>query len=120
MPEHLEIDIVEDVVRASVSGAFNLNNAKRFFQEILGRARKEKVEAILIDVRGITTEIPTMARLEFGSYMAEKRPHTIKIAFVGSKDAVWPDRFLENVAVNRGVKAKVVTEIEEALNRLAQ
>ena len=120
MPEKLEIEVLDGVVRASVSGAFSLDNAKTFFQEILRRAREEGVNKILIDARGITTEIPTMARFQFGSHLAEQRPHQIKIAFVGHKDAVWPDRFLENVSVNRAVNAKVVTEIKEALNWLAE
>ena len=120
MPEKLEIEVVDRIVRASVSGAFSLDNAKTFFLEILRRAREEGLDRILIDARGITTEIPTMARFKFASHMAEQHPHAIKIAFVGREDAVWPDRFLEIVSVNRGVNAKVVTEIEEALNWLAE
>ena len=79
----------------------------------------EKLDRVLIDTRGITTEIPTMGRYDFGNYMAEQRPGIIKIAFVGREDAVWRDRFLETVSVNRGVVAKVVTKIEEALDWLA-
>ena len=120
MPERLEIEVLDGVVRASVSGTFSLDNAKTFFQEILGRAREEGVNKILIDARGITTQISTMARFEFGSYLAKQRPHQIKIAFVGHKDAVWPDRFMENVSVNRAVKAKVVTEIKDAIDWLAE
>ena len=74
MPEKLEIEVLDGVVRASTSGAFSLGNAKKFFQEILHRAHEEGVDKILIDVRGITTEISTMARFEFGSHMAEQRP----------------------------------------------
>ena len=120
MPEKLEIEVLDGVVRASVSGAFSLDNAKTFSQKILRCEREQAVNKILIDTRGITGEIPTMARFEFGSHLAEQRPHQIKIAFVGNKDAVWPDRFLENVSVNRAVNAKVVTEIKEALNWLAE
>ena len=120
MPEKLEIEVVGGVVRASVSGAFSLDNAKAFFNEIYRRSREEKVDRILIDARGITTDIPTIARFEFGEHMAEQQPDAIKIALVGSTDMVWPERFLETVSVNRGVNAKVVTEIEDALNWLAK
>ncbi len=120
MPEKLEIEVLDDIVRVSVSGMFSLANAKAFFQEILCRAREEEIDKILIDARGITTEISTLARFEFGSHMAEQHPNAIKIAFVGSKRAVWPDRFMENVSRNRGVNAKVVTEVEEALEWLAE
>ena len=60
-----------------------------------------------------------MGRFEFGTYMAEQHPIGIKIAFVGTVDQVWPDRFMETIAVTRGVITKVVTETEEALNWLA-
>lgn len=120
MPEKLEIEVLDGIIFASVSGAFSLRNAKTFFQEILRRAREEKVDRILIDTRGITTEIPAMARFEFASHMAEQRPYAMKIALVGRAEAVWPDRFLENVWRNRGVNAKVVTEIGEALKWLAE
>lgn len=60
-----------------------------------------------------------MERVQFGTHMAEQRPRAIKIAFAGTEDQVWRDRFMETVAVNRGVKAKVVIEIEEALDWLA-
>ena len=120
MPEKLEIEVVGGVVRASVSGTFNLDNAKTFFQEILRRSHEEEVDRILIDARGITTNVSTTARYEFGKHMAEQHPYAIKIALVGSTDAVLPERFLEMVSVNRGVNAKVVTEIEEALNWLTE
>ena len=120
MPEILEIEVKNGIVRTSVSGAFSIDNAKTFFQQILRRARQEEADRILIDARGITTEIPAMGRFEFGSHMAEQRPRLFKIAFVGREDVVWPDRFLGTVSINRGMNAKVVTEIEEALNWLAE
>jgi hypothetical protein len=120
MPEKLEIKVLEGIVWASVSGRFSLENAKTFFLEILQRARAEGINKILIDARGITTEISTIARFEFGSHLVAQNPYQTSIAIVGNEDAVWPDRFLENVLVNRGVDVKVVTEIKEALKWLAE
>lgn len=120
MPEKLEIKVLDGIVWASVSGKFILENAKTFFLEILRSAYTEGINKILIDARGITTEISATARFEFGSHLAEQNPYQIMIAIVGNEDAVWPDRFLENVLVNRAVNAKVVTEIKEALKWLAE
>lgn len=55
-----------------------------------------------------------MARFDFGSFMSEARPGSIRIAFVGAEEAVWPDRFLQAVAVNRGVLVRVTIDEEEA------
>ena len=120
MPEKLDIKVLEGILWASVSGRFSLENAETFLLEILRRARSEGINKILIDARGITTEISTIARFEFGNYLAAQNPYQTLIAIVGSENAVWPDRFLENVLVNRGVDVKVVTEIKEALKWLTE
>jgi anti-anti-sigma regulatory factor len=69
MPEKLEIKVLDGIVRAMVSEVFSLENAKEFINEILYRASKEGVKKILIDARGITSEIPTIARFALGGYM---------------------------------------------------
>ena len=51
MPEKLEIEVRDGVVRASVSGTFSLDNAKTFSQAILRRAREQEVNKILNDER---------------------------------------------------------------------
>jgi hypothetical protein len=110
MPETLEIEVLDGIVRASVSGKFILENAKSFLQQIVWRAKEELAKKVLIDARDITTDISAMARYDIGTFIAKQDVHTLKIAFVGHEDAVWPDRFLETVSVNRGANAKVVTE----------
>ena len=120
MPEKLIIEVSDGIVRASVSGVFSLDNAKAFFNEMLRRAREEGINRILIDARGLTTEMPTIERYEFGGHMVEQGAHAFKIAFVGTDDQVWHDRFLETVSVNRGLNAKSFTEIDEARDWLAK
>ena len=120
MPEKLEIKVLDGIVWASVSGRFSLENAKTFLLEILQRGRVEGINKILIDARSITTEISTIARFEFGNYLVSLNPYQTSIAIVGNEDAVWPNRFLENVLVNRAVDVKVVTEIKEALKWLTK
>ena len=118
MPLDIEIEIQADVVCAKVSGAFDLDNAKTLFQKILQTAHKQCLNKILIDARSITGNISTMARFDFATFMSELFPIGIKIAIVGSTEVVWSDRFLENVANNRGVNTKVTTDITEAMDWL--
>lgn len=118
MPQELKTQVVENVLRAEVSGAFSLSNAKIFFRQILELACEQDLCKILIDARHVTGDISTMARFDFGTFMSELRPAGIRIAFVGSTEIVWPDRFLENVSVTRGVNAKVTTDVAEALDWL--
>ena len=120
MSENLEIEIADGVVRAAIASAFHLDKAKAFLLEILSRARAEQLNKVLIDIRGITGDIPMMARFDFGVFLADQRPRAIKIAFVGTDKQVLSDRFTENVSANRGVQMKVTTDPAEALAWLAE
>ena len=120
MPQELKIKVADGIARAEVSGAFNPSNAKAFFRKILGHARDQGLSKILIDARHLEGDVSTMERFDFGSFMSEMRPAAIRIAFVGSAEAVWSQRFLETVAVNRGVIAKVTTNPTEAIEWLKQ
>ena len=118
MPEKLVINVFDETVQATVSGTFNLNNAKLFFQEILRRANDEKLNRILIDTRDISNNVPTIDRFEIAVHMAEQQAFSMKIAFVATEKMVTPERFMETASVNRGVNTKVHTDIQEALNWL--
>ena len=41
-----------------------------------------------------------------------------KFALVGRKDQMFPDSFVENVTVNRGVNLKLFSDLEKAVNWL--
>ncbi len=120
MPEELKIEAIDGIVQALLSGAFNLDNTKMFFLQTLQKAREEKANKILLDVRNITTDISVLARFELGNFMAKQDTTGIRIAILASEKTAWPDRFLETVSRNRGVNAKVTTEYKEALKWLSE
>ena len=118
MPQKLAIEVIDQILRVSASGIFNLNNAKLFFQEILKRAHEEELNRILIDTRGITSDVTTVERFEIAVHMAEQQAFPMKIAFVATEKMVGLEPFMETAAVNRGVNTKVHTDIQEALDWL--
>jgi hypothetical protein len=118
MPQDFKTEVVDGILRAVGFGTFSIDNARDFFRQILEEARVRDVRKILIDARPVTGDIPTMARFDIGKFISEQFPVGIKIVFLVSRDKVWPDHFLENVVVTRGVDAKVVTDIAEGLDFL--
>jgi len=112
---NLAIEIADGVVRAVVSGAFSYEGARAAFEEILDHARDHGCTRVLIDARRIEGHLSTEARFDLGALMAQLRGPGIRIALVGTEKQVWPDRFLETVAVNRGANARVSTNVEEAM-----
>ena len=120
MPEYLVIDVKDHIVQVTVSGAFKLQNAKTFFLEILKRAQEENLYKILIDTRGISSNVSTVDRFEIAVHMAEQQAFPMKIAFIATEEMVKPEAFMEIAAVNRGVNTKVHTDKQEALNWLAE
>jgi hypothetical protein len=75
---------------------------------------------LLIDMRSTKKQIPIMELYELCLYLVSKFGHApVKIAAVASPEAVYPDRFGENVVRNRGLDLiRFVNDMQEALDWL--
>jgi len=105
-------------------GEFDLADSKRIIETAIDSALEQKVPRILIDARSVTGKPTTMQRFEFANhvvtlYRQRERARFIRIAVVGFKPLIDPNRFGETVAVNRGVPLRVTTNITEAIEWLA-
>jgi hypothetical protein len=114
MPEKLQISIKDNYLYAEVSGKYNAKNANEFFEEIIKQCYENNIFCILIDARKLEGKLSVIDRYEFGIFMESKRIYKINVALVGTTEYVFPDKFLETVAKNRAVNAKVTTDIKEA------
>jgi hypothetical protein len=98
-------------LRANVTGAFSLAEAQRTFIEILAAVAQSKVEKVLFDGRGIAGNPDTMQRFYYGEFVAETIgkfatngvSRSTRFAYVLEEPVRDPERFGENVAVNRGM-----------------
>jgi len=75
---------------------------------------------MLVDITGMThyEGNPVIERFEIASYIGETQPRGTRIAFLLSQKQMLPDKFDENVAVNRGGKVITTTDLKAALEWL--
>ena len=73
------------------------------------------IRKVLVDARALQGEISILERFALGEDVAALTRGRIAIAIVDLPERVWPDRFVETVAANRGALIKVTTDYTEAL-----
>lgn len=111
-------------LRAEASGDFTLPEAKRTFLELISAVRRHKAEKVLFDGREITGEPTTMQRFYYAEFAAltvaihSEQIFALKFAYVLLEPVLDPERFGEDVAVNRGMDVKAFDNSDEALRWL--
>ena len=115
-----QIDPKDGYLYAEVWGTFDLDQAKEMYPRIFDAIHEHAESKICIDFRRLEGDISILARYELGVLMAKVKAKSqpIQIACIGTKKQVLRDKFLEMVAINRGVNIKIATDIEEALQWL--
>jgi len=118
MAEDVDIEYGPAYVRVRASGRFNLQRAKDNYDRILDACDDHGQSRVLIDVREMSGDIPIIDRYAFSQHMARVRRQGFRIAFVGTREQVLPDKFLETAANNLGVPTFVATSVDEAVQWL--
>lgn len=122
MNMNLQITAEDFFLRVRVSGEFSLANANKSIVEMFEAVAKHKAMEVLVDCRNLTGSPNTMERFEHAEFAATKMMDfsvwRTRFAYVGMPPVIDPQRFGETVAVNRGVKVKVFSTIEDALRWL--
>jgi hypothetical protein len=109
------VNLHPEYVELACTGLFSRSEAFR-------RAAAESRRNILIDARRVVGRAPTiLERCEFGVNVADgylgQLPR-IRLALLGHEPMIFPDRFGEIVARNRGADARVFTVAAEAIKWL--
>ena len=98
-----------------MAGPFDLTHFIDALKEIFAATYAHGLRRILIDARALEGEITLLDRFEMGRMGAELQREPVRVALIASVHHIWPDRFGENVANNRGLVTKVTTSEAEAL-----
>ncbi len=119
----IDVRVEPGHVYLQCKGTYSLAEAKRVFQKVVDSALECDRSRVLVDVFGVTGNVPTIDRYEVAVFLAEYIiAHALgkiwKIVVVGHEPPIDPDRFGETVAVNRGVNLGVTTNIDEAFELL--
>jgi hypothetical protein len=118
----LTISAESGCLRVGVTGSFSLEEAKRTFIETLEAVAQSKVEKVLFDGRELAGNPTIMERFYYGKFAAESVAKFTAQGVSGNAQFAYllkvplrdPDRFGENVAVNRGMNVKTFDNPEEA------
>ena len=118
--EGLKIIEKEAYVRFDYTGEFSQAAGKQCIDTMVEACRQLQIRQALLDCRKMTGEIQILESFMVAQYGGKMRGFIAKTALVGREDQMFPDNFVENVAVNRGVNLKIFTDIEEAKDWLKE
>jgi len=118
MPIHTEIILEAGYLRLQFSGEYESGDVSQFINDILSLCKEHHYKKVLCDNRKVVGNIPIADTYKFGQQLAAARVQPIRFAFLCSAEQMQPGRFFENVAVTRGVTAKVSTDSDELMDWL--
>ena len=120
MMEGLRIIQKEAYVRFDYTGEFSKTAGEQCVDAMVEARSQFRLPKALLDCRKMTGEIQILESFMVAQYGGKMRGFLSKTALVGREDQMFPDNFVENVAVNRGVNLKIFTDIEEAIDWLKE
>ena len=118
MNKDLRIIQREGYVLFDFAGEFNLEAGKQCIDAMVEACSQSKISRALLDCRNMTGEIEIMESFMVAKYGVKMIGSISKCALVGREDQMFPDNFVENVAVNRGINLKLFTDVEKAVDWL--
>jgi hypothetical protein len=90
-----------DALFCTVSGPYSLAGALRLADQVRAERLACGATRVLVDIRGVSGDIPSLDRYRLGIYCAEKPKRAKRLAIVARRETInW---MFENVASNRGV-----------------
>jgi hypothetical protein len=101
------------------TGTYALESALQMYSRAFEIAVRENREAVLVDVRQVTGDPPSLTDLfEHGVHVAKLGPDSgprIRFAHLSDERMLHPQRFGEVVAKSHGALIRVFTELDDAI-----
>jgi len=114
--------VEQGVFNAVLIGEFELERAQDQFIELLDEAVARGTTKVLVDGRQMTGKPTDFERFLYGEFVASatldvlfRHNLRLKFAYIIHEPLRDPERFGENVAVNRGMNVKTFEEKNEAV-----
>ena len=102
------------------SGEFTVSAGKECVDEVIATCAETHCSRALLDCRQMTGEMSVMDRFDVVTYAQKTRGITNRIAILAREDQTLPDKFAENVGVNRGIGLQVFTDVDQATSWLEE
>ncbi len=118
MSYSLDIEETPGYLLARLGGPYSLANALAALERIAVVSRERKARAILLDVTGMSGDIPDLDRYDIGKEAAEVFPHIHRVGIL-SMPGKRVTGFAIDVAANRGLDMRAFLDRAEAAAWLA-
>jgi hypothetical protein len=118
MVKDLRISKKEAYILFDLTGEFNQEAGKKCIDAMVEACSQSQISKALLDCRNMGGEIQILESFMVAKYGVRMIGSISKLALVGREDQMFPDNFVENVAVNRGINLKLFTDIEKAIDWL--
>ena len=99
--------------------AKDLPKGRNVFQDLATLCRSEGCKKALLDSRELSIDLETMNLFHLGFDLGTVSDQNIRFAMLGTKEQI-PDKFMENVAVNRGAMMRSFIDESEAIAWLSK
>jgi len=116
----IETELKPNYVQVYCQGVLKSDAMLKDWQRAFRIGVSEGRDAVLIDIRGLQGEPPTVSeRYDLGVRIAEHQSQFAKnilIAVVGNEPMIEPERLAENIARNHGAVIGIFTDLVEAVH----
>jgi hypothetical protein len=121
MPCSISVTKEDGYIRVRVAGDVALANAKLVATTAHEAAGEHGCDRILVDAPNVRVSLNTVDLFSLGEFLAAVDPRGgRKTALLVPAETLQPDRFLEQVARNRGIYLKVFADAAEAVAWLTE
>lgn len=111
---HIEVD--GSLLKVTASGFDeNFDQALAYSQAVVEAAKINKSSRILCDERNLDYRISTFDTYELGEFASKYASYIMRIAVVCHPSSLEDGKFYETVSVNRGLRIRVMTDMDEAI-----
>jgi len=113
--EH-DIQVDGSLLKVTASGFDeSYEQALSYLQAIVDAALLHKSSRILCDERNLDYRISTLDTYELGEFASKYAGYVMRIAIVCNAASLEDGKFYETVSVNRGLRIRVMTDMDEAI-----
>lgn len=122
MELHNSYEVRDGYLYVKTTGEFDPSSAKSVLLQWIEKAKEHNLHLILCDVTLVTGmdfgQPSIISRFTTSKFVAESIPKSFKLAVLETPKQLFKNGFVENILSNRGVIAKVTSNLKDALEWL--
>src|SRR5260221_12175222 len=98
----MKIEVRTEYLYVKFSGAYDFKSGLAQFKQVAAACAQHNLSRVLMDATGLIGEVSIIDRHDLGVELAAQKI-IARAAMIARPDQLLPDRFMQNVAKNRGL-----------------